>query len=303
MQGKLINTRNIYHEIINAPDDATRERLYIEKLAQPWAQMMGMMAGRFARDTPQTETEKLLTGAKTWRWLLPDQLDSVPEVLTRLEAANAWQVAESALQTGVSRFEPYADRISFDTVEGWLMLADAENTDPNGRGYTGATDWMQPRFVAQFDSPNDYNLPRLPSLIVHEMHHLIRFNVYPFGMQTSVADYIVAEGLAESFAAALFGEEVVGYYVTDISEEDLLTAKALIGANLTTSGFDRIRAFIFGDQNAEQWGWEKIGMPAFGGYAVGYHVVQAYMSRTGKTIEETTFVSGEDICEQSGYFE
>ena len=303
MNAKMINTNAIYHEIINAPDDATRKALFADKLARPWGQMLGMMAGMFGGDVPQDETERLLAGTKTWHWLQPEQLTTVPDVLTKLETANAWDIAEKALQKGVACFDPYADRISFDEVEGWLMLADAEGVDPIGRGYTGATDWTAPRFVAQFDTVNDYNLSRLPGLVVHEMHHLIRFNIFPFGMQTSVADYIVAEGLAESFAAALFGEQIVGYYVTDISNDDLKIARTLIGENLTVTGFDKIRAYIFGDQNAGQWGWEKIGMPAFGGYAVGYHVVQAYMQRTGKSIEATTFVSGEEICAESGYFD
>lgn len=44
-------------------------------------------------------------------------------------------------------------------------------------------------------------------------------------------------------------------------------------------------------------------MPNYGGYAVGYHVVQAFLKRTGCTVEEATFIPAERIVKESGYFE
>jgi uncharacterized protein YjaZ len=136
------------------------------------------------------------------------------------------------------------------------------------------------------------------------MHHLIRLAVFPWDMaNTSVTDYIIHEGMAESFAAELFGPEVVGYYVTDFDAAQLDSAKSLIADGLTKTGFNVIRSYIFGDQNADQWGFQKIGMPAYGGYAIGYRVVQAYLRRTGQSVAEATFVPAAEIVEQSRYFD
>jgi uncharacterized protein YjaZ len=44
-------------------------------------------------------------------------------------------------------------------------------------------------------------------------------------------------------------------------------------------------------------------MPAYSGYAVGYHVVQSFLQRSGKTIEEATFLPADEIVSGSGYFE
>jgi uncharacterized protein YjaZ len=188
-------------------------------------------------------------------------------------------------------------------VEGWLILADPERSDPIGRGYTGAVDWTQPRLVAQFDTPNDDNLSRLPGLVAHELHHILRLHLFPWGMQTSVADYIIHEGMAESFAAALYGEQVVGHYVTDVDDMALETAKRLIGDSLDKTGFHLIRAYIFGDYWAEQYHLPQVGMPVYGGYAIGYHVVQAYLRATGSTVEEATCVPANTIVHDSGFFE
>ncbi|NEN86303.1 DUF2268 domain-containing protein, partial [Paenibacillus elgii] len=48
---------------------------------------------------------------------------------------------------------------------------------------------------------------------------------------------------------------------------------------------------------------EGFGMPFCGGYAVGYHAVQAYLRKTGISIEKATMIDGDKIMKSSGYFE
>ena len=113
---------------------------------------------------------------------------------------------------------------------------------------------------------------------------------------------MIMEGLAESFAAELYGEGVVGYYVTDFDEAQLEQAKRVIGGALEVTGFNAVRGYIFGDALAGTWGFEKAGVPNFAGYGIGYRVVQAYLKRTGKKVAETTFLPAEEIIAESGYF-
>ena len=162
---------------------------------------------------------------------------------------------------------------------------------------------MQPRFIVQYSDVNDDNLPKLDGCVVHEMHHLIRSKVVPWNMgSATVADYVVHEGLAESFATSLFGDGVLGHYVTDFAEAELDIARTLIGDNLTQTGFDTLRAYIFGDYWAGKLSLPSVGMPTFGGYAVGYHIVQAYLKQTGRSIQSATFVPASQIVKESGYF-
>jgi uncharacterized protein YjaZ len=44
-------------------------------------------------------------------------------------------------------------------------------------------------------------------------------------------------------------------------------------------------------------------MPDYGGYAIGYRVVQAYLQRSGKSVEYATFLPADQIVAASGYFE
>lgn len=294
-----IDTHSIYKSIINSANNAERAKIFTASILQPWQQLMSMVQG------PQgAATDDPFAAARAWHWLVPEQLAEPPDSLLRLEAANAWEIGAAAMAKAVERFEPFASRVPVDTIEGWLILADPQTSDPITRGYTGAVDFFAPRFVVQFSEPNSYNLPRLGGCIVHEMHHLIRTTVAPWNiMEATVADYIIHEGLAESFAAACFGDEVIGYYVTDFDEAQIDTARALVGQNLSITGFDKLRGFIFGDYWAGKMDFPAVGMPDYGGYAIGYRVVQAYLQRTGHSIEEATFVPAADIVAESGYFE
>lgn len=109
--------------------------------------------------------------------------------------------------------------------------------------------------------------------------------------------------MAESFATALYGPDVVGYYVSDCGETQLEIARNLVGKGLNLTGFDIIRGYIFGDHLAEKFGFAPVGMPDYGGYAIGYYVVQAYLQRTGQSVEEATFVPAAEIVDQSGFFQ
>jgi len=299
MKSNWIPTNEYYHRLLAETDAARREQLYLELFVEPWQQMMSMM------QQPGMNQNDPLAGAKVWGWLLPHQTELMVKLLQQMEAANAWETGQDAAATVAAHFSPYANRLPFDSFEGWLTLADPAHfaNDPQ-RGYTGATDWFAPRYIGQFWQPNERNLPRLAGLIAHEMHHLVRFRVFPFNPQTTtVAEYIVLEGMAESFAASLFGEEVVGYYVTEVDGAQLEAAKKLIAVGLGKTGFNVIRSYIFGDALAEKNGFEPLGgMPAFGGYAVGYHVVQVFLQRTGLSVEEATFVPADEIVAESQFF-
>lgn len=290
-------TNRYYHAIINEQDIERKKELYREYFLQPWQGMMQMMKGSFGSD-PNNE----FGVAQAWGWYLPEELNEIPDSLSKLEDANAWQIGEKALQTGVSAFDGYD--LPFDEVEGWLLLGVQERNKADTDGYTGAIDFMNPRFMCQYFEPHERNIKALSGAVVHELNHLIRLRIFPWDMaNTTVGDYIIHEGIAESFARALFGEDVLGFYVTDIAEDDLQIAKSLIGGNLVTTGFDKIRGYIFGDSMADDWGFEKIGMPSYGGYAVGYHVVQAFMSNTGCGIQDVTYLPAEKIIRESGYFD
>jgi uncharacterized protein YjaZ len=287
MHTKWIATNEIYHAIIEAADTETRERLFTDTFVTPFMKQFTMLGG--------------VDVVKRFGYLMPEDLTSVPESLRLLEASDAWTRGAEALRQGVERWKAYD--IPLKNVTGYIVLLAKGN--PEGFGYAGAIDFAEyDKFVVTYDRPDARNMALLEGAVVHELHHLVRGKVYPVNLMTApLSEYIPMEGLAESFSAALYGEDRVGPYVTQISADDLERARRMIGDALEVTGFDKLRGYVFGEASAAQFGHEAVGgMPTFGGYAVGYHAVQAYLKRTGKTIEEATFVSGEEIMRESGYF-
>lgn len=277
-----IPTNDYYRELVSINDLAQRTARYETLFIDPWRPMMRMLG------------QDGLAGARQWAWYLPEDLNQLPDILHELEAANTWTQSQAALQRAVAAF----DDLPFDTVEGWIALG---KPDRHQQGYSGSIDWTAPRFVCQISDPK--HIRSLPGGAAHEFNHLVRLRWFPWDMQnTSVGDYIIHEGVAEAFATEICGADVLGYYVTDISENELRTAAKLIQPALERTGFDVIRGYIFGDRIAERMQFDQVGMPDFGGYAVGYHVVQAFLQRTGCSAAEATALPAQQIIQESGYW-
>ncbi len=183
------------------------------------------------------------------------------------------------------------------------MLADLSHF-PQAEGYSGfggVPGWI----MTVYGNPTPDNLKRVEACTVHELHHNIwsNFTKPDFMKTTTVADYMVMEGLAESFAAELYGEDTIGPWVTKFDQSQLNRTKTVFRDGLTRAGFNVIRGYIFGGEIAEIAGFEKIDVPLYAGYALGYRVVQAYLKRTGKSVAETTFVPPQEIVAESCFFD
>ncbi len=114
----------------------------------------------------------------------------------------------------------------------------------------------------------------------------------------TVGRYIIIEGLAESFAVALYGKNCVGPWVADFDMEDMPRVRAIMSNALNIKGFDAVKQYVFGDAKTGA----NLGLPNCAGYATGYHIVQAFMKATGKDIIQATFTPAEKIIEGSGFF-
>ena len=112
--------------------------------------------------------------------------------------------------------------------------------------------------------PNDYTLPRVQAALAHECNHNVRFQFIKWNQQTTLADWVVSEGLAESFAAELYGKELIGPLVTSTSPEQLEEIKPIISSQLQLTG---MAPYLYGDEIAELQGQIPVGMPYAAGYA------------------------------------
>jgi uncharacterized protein YjaZ len=296
MKLHIVDVESLYWRLLSSTNAQEREAMYRQELLAPFEGMMRMMGG----GDP-------LALAKMWTLYTPEDFVSeqrpiIEEMVRRLTDDGAWHRFAAALERGVAAFAPFADRIALDNIACAVVLT-KHNSNAPGRGYAGFGG-IPGYLMVTLSLADGYTLPRVGAASVHELNHNVRFKIVPFlPMQVTVADYIIAEGLAEAFAAQLFGEDLVGYMVSDCRKEELATARRVIGGALDVSGFNAVRSYIFGDTIAASSGLPKAGVPDFAGYAIGYHVVQHYLQRTGISVAEATFLPSQEIIAKSRFFE
>jgi uncharacterized protein YjaZ len=295
MEFKIIDSESAYRRMLEAPDAATREAIFSKELVEPFAGLVQIFGGGHG-----------LKAFENWRmWpeqFAPEHHQRMTRILDTLAAADAWNKAVEALNEGWEAFAAYHHEIPTKAITFALLLADMRGM-PGQRGYTGfggIPGWI----MTVYDEPDEDNLARIKAVTVHELHHNLLGAARPmdFMNSTTVGDYMVMEGLAESFSAELYGEDLIGPWVTEFDMSHMERTKAIFRDGMTRTGFNTIRGYIFGGEIAEAGGFEKVDVPMLAGYALGYRTVQAYLKKTGKSVVEATFVPASEIIAQSGYF-
>jgi uncharacterized protein YjaZ len=286
MHFQILDTEAVYRRMLAAPDAAARATIFRDQLAAPFAGLARTMGG-------DDVVASFAQWGMTAELCAPERHAEMQSRLDALSEANAWQRTTRALEKGKAVFAGYAERIPLDSVVFGLLLADTPDTLGIGgyTGFGGIPGWI----MTVYGRPNAYNLARIEACTVHELHHSALGAAFPASpMIASVGAYIVGEGLAESFAAELHGEALIGPWVTEFDAALVDDARQLIGGALDKTGFDVVRQYIFGSEEA--------GVPPYAGYAIGYRVVQAYLRRTGQSVAAATFVPAQRIIAESRFF-
>ncbi|MBA4689149.1 hypothetical protein D3C81_1171550 [compost metagenome] len=280
------DTLNLYKEMLNLPEGERRE-FFSSELIKPFNPMFEIM---HMPRTPEAMGCIELFGRDS----------KMLEMLERLEKAGAWNNAKMTIEAAVERFEKACIPLPEKVVVG-IFLGNPEYL-AMVEGYTGMG--SIPGYIQIMIDPNEKNLPKLNACIAHEFHHNVLFHnaKWNFMTEVTVGKYLAVEGLAESFAASMFGEEYIGPWVTGVQGADLEIARKIISKSLDVKGFMEVRKYIYG-KHPMMPETQDFGVPFCGGYAVGYHVIQAYLKKTGISIEKATIIDGDEIMKASGYFE
>ncbi|WP_174613697.1 DUF2268 domain-containing protein [Virgibacillus ihumii] len=285
MEITIQNTQSLYEKLLATPEEK-RGEFYEKEFLQPYHELK----------------EKYLPFNPEWLGALPltGHDKEMEEALDKLQAIDAWKLAKETIQNAGNRFKTAGVPIPEKVLLG-IFLGDS-TTLASTQGIMGFGGI--PGYIQIVIAPNENSLSMLQSAIAHDFHHNVLFkNIdWNFMNDITVAKYLAVEGLAESFAESMYGFEFVGPWVKEITTEDLEKSRAIIGEVLSVKGFSEVQKYIFGDQVLDYEVIELTGTPRFGGYAVGYHAVQAFLKKTGMSVEEATLLDGEEIMEKSVFF-
>ncbi|MBM7836885.1 uncharacterized protein YjaZ [Alkalihalobacillus xiaoxiensis] len=294
----LPNTLEQYKHLLTLDNLEERKTFFRYTMMEPFQEMWKTIQVPLQAKQENGYDVIMATEMMGYAKLLDDR--QIRDAVKVLEDNDVLKVANQTLETCLATAAQAGLSIQGDQLTFGLFVADLEKLQLQG-GYTGFGGI--PGFIAVHLFPNDYNLPKLPALIAHEFHHNLRFSYFNWNHgNVTVGDYLVIEGLADSFAKELYGEEQLGPWVTSIEEDDLTYSSEVIGAALDTKGFAEVSSYLFGDEIAKQQGYRPVGLSFGAGYAVGYEMVQSFMQRQKKTIWEATLLSSDEIIRGSGMF-
>ncbi len=301
MEFTVQDTLSVYRKIIAEPCEEKKAEIFRNELLKPYEGLFNAFGGSLYPKPGQMDAAFFV---QSWSFLPPQNLEA--KALKRLEVMQqyrAWDLMTETLEKAASAFKRYENQIPLEHIQAGIFLLDPSKMDPMDHSYTGFGG--VPGYVMMtYGEPDAYNMSKFQSALAHEIHHTIKFSTAPFNpMNISVGEYMVLEGMAESFGTALYGRDRVGYYVEEFDMSQLSRVKEAMKKALDLKGFNEVRAYLYGDRKATKFGGKAIGMPDFAGYALGYFVVQAYMEKTGADIIETTFTPVDEIIGMSGFFD
>lgn len=260
-------------------------------LRELWAPMAGMyhfIPGGVDMATVHRQNFGFPTDAAT---------DQVAEGLETLVAADAWARVGQALEDGCAALAPAHPGLAIPDLNVLLVLGDPTNKhfvdEVHGisgfggiSGYIAITVWPTARV-----------LDRLEAIVVHELHHNVRYS--PGGVvwdprTVTVGEHVVAEGLADVFAAELYGDAGYTHFVSDQTRADD-TVLTKVASGLGVTGMADFAAWVLGDSSARLFGVEPVGLPTGAGYAAGARLVRAYLDAAGATAAQSVRTPASDI--------
>lgn len=155
-------------------------------------------------------------------------------------------------------------------------------------GMGGAPGWLY-----LIGWPSDDIIGRIAHCAVHEVHHQIRYRNVPW--VPMVGEHVVSEGLAEAFVRELSGPDAMGPWSRMVTGDAFATAYAKIVSDFEVTGFDKTAAYVLGDTTARRFGSQPVGIADMAGYAVGLRIVDDCLKKTGKSVAQTTGLTGLEI--------
>lgn len=135
-----------------------------------------------------------------------------------------------------------------------------------------------------------------PYMTAHEYHHSawthMRVEEKPDETPLSeLADYLVFEGRADSFARILYPNEMLPH--TDaLSHEEEVSQWEIMREDLDSADQELWQRYAFGGSGTPRWSL----------YTIGFNAVQSYLDKhPEETVEEWTKKDARDLLDESGY--
>lgn len=299
---KITSVRSdaIYKKIMTAPEQKKND-IYRYEMMKPFAKKWACY--NVPMKAAQPNGYDVIMASEMLGFLSPEKI--TPDVegsITMLENNRFWDNCQHSIERSINCFIKAGIDLPVKEYLYTVLLANPESPySILNDNYCG--DGGIPGYIFTWLVPSEYTMKRLPAAFAHEMNHNVRFQFEQWRNDISLGAMMVSEGLAENFAAFLYGEEQVGPWVSKTDMETLNGyIKPIIREALDVQGLENLTAYLYGDEMAKMQNYFPVGLPYCAGYACGYHMIKHYLHKTGKSIIEATLTPAEEILKEVEYF-
>lgn len=299
MNIQTLRSDNIYRKVMQAPQEEKLE-LFRQEMMAPFMKKWEIQHIPFKAEQPGGFDVIAMSNMMSYP---PEQItNELAAELDLISTDSFWNECEDAVKKSLRLFAEHGIKLRqadyLFTI--WLGNPDSPALKLN-EGYSG--DGGIPGYIICILAPNSYTLPRLKSALAHECNHNVRYQFIQWDHTVTLGELIVSEGLAESFATSLYGEELLGPWVAKTDAQTLNSfIKPTLKQQLQLTGFHNIAPYLYGDEIAKLHRFNPVGMPYAAGYACGYYLIQTYLKKTGKSIAEATITPAIQILDEIQQF-
>lgn len=299
MKITAIRSDRIYRKMMDAAP-AEKENIYRDELMKPFEFKWSCIGIPLRAEAGGHD---VVSAAAMSGYYAPAQITQARRgEIDQISGDGFWASCEGSIRSALSGFAQRGIRLPQQEYRFTVVLSDPHSPMTVMAGdYCG--DGGIPGYIIGSIVPNERSLELLPVALAHETNHNVRWQFMQWSSQVTLADMIVSEGLAERFAAEMFGEDKVGRWVRETSPEVLReTVVPLVREKLEARDFQTLSSYLYGDEIMALRGGKPIGMPYCGGYACGYALIGHYLNKTGASIHEATLTPTEEILKQTEDF-
>jgi uncharacterized protein YjaZ len=292
----LLRSDKIYKKMMNSPKEK-RDDIYRYKIAKPFEFKWSCY------NVPLKSSKKggydVIMASSMFGYLPPSEVDETQkERINLISNDDIWQTCKKTIEKCLESFTKEGYELPVKDYMFSIMLGNPQSPYLSlSDGYAG--DGGIPGYIVVSLVPNEYTMRRIPAALAHECNHNVRFQFEKWKNDITLGEMMVCEGLAENFATSIFGEDMVGPWVSKTDMDTLNNyIKPLIKEVLNTTGFENISSYLWGDDLAQMQGFFPQGMPYCAGYACGYYMIKYYLKKTGKSIVEATITPASVILNE-----
>ncbi len=302
MNINMLRSDKIYKQIIACSPDEKKE-LYRQEMLRPY---MGKWEKQQIPFQAKEENGFDVMTINNMAHLSPEMITSdIEPKLKWISSDKLWNELKQAMEHCLNQFTQHGIHLPVTEYLVTILLGspDAEILQLSD-GYSG--EGGIPGYIFLSLIPNEYTLNRLQPALAHECNHNVRYQFIEWNDNINLGELIVSEGLAENFATALYGEDLIGPWVSKKDADTLNNIiKPILREHLEITGLQQIMAYLYGDEVARLQGLPVVGgVPYSAGYVCGYYLVKYYLQKTGKSIvEATTLPANEILSEVKEYWD